>query len=317
MANATVSRLGQINTAGDAKALFLKVFAGEVLTAFQESTVTAGRFMERSIASGKSAQFPILGKIGANYHTPGTEIVGSTVPHNEIVVTIDDLLISHAFIANIDEAMNHYDVRAPYSTEIGRRLAYTKDKQLLQLAILAARGSSPVTGEAGGGSVTDAALLTDTTGEKLVAGLFAAAQKLDEKDVSEDGRVAFLSPAAYYLLAQNTKIMNKDWGGAGVYSDGKVLRVAGIEVVKTNHAPFGSTIAAGSLEAGTGDKYAGVFTNTVGVVATKEAVGTVKLMDLAMESEYDIRRQGTLMLAKYAMGHGVIRPACAIELKTA
>lgn len=55
MANATVSRLGQINTAGDDKALFLKVFAGEVLTAFQESTVTAGRFMERTIASGKSA----------------------------------------------------------------------------------------------------------------------------------------------------------------------------------------------------------------------------------------------------------------------
>jgi hypothetical protein len=40
-------------------------------------------------------------------------------------------------------------------------------------------------------------------------------------------------------------------------------------------------------------------------------------MDLAMESEYDIRRQGTLMVAKYAMGHGIIRPACAIELKTA
>lgn len=317
MANATVSRLGQANTTGDAKALFLKVFAGEVLTAFQESTVTAGRFAERTIASGKSAQFPILGAIGAAYHTPGAELVGTTVPANEIVITIDDLLVSHAFLASIDEAMNHYDVRAPYSTEIGRALAYTKDKQLLQLAILAARGTAPVTGEAAGGSVTAGTMISDTTGEALVASLFSAAQKLDEKNVSEDGRVAFLKPSAYYLLAQNTKIMNKDWGGAGVYADGKVLRVAGIEIVKTNHAPFGATIATGSLEAGTGDKYAGVFTNTVGVVATRDAVGTVKLMDLAMESEYDIRRQGTLMVAKYAMGHGVLRPSCAIELKTA
>jgi len=48
----------------------------------------------------------------------------------------------------------------------------------------------------------------------------------------------------------------------------------------------------------------------------KEAVGTVKLLDLAMESEYDIRRQGTLMVAKYAMGHGILRPECAIELAT-
>lgn len=317
MSNATPSRVGQINTSGDAKALFLKVFAGEVLTAFEEANVTGGRFMERSIASGKSAQFPILGKIGASYHTPGAEILGSAVPGNEIVVTIDDLLISNAFLANIDEAMNHYDVRAPYSTEIGRALAYAKDKQLLQLAILAARGGSPVTGEPGGGSVTAATMLSDATGEALVASLFAAAQKLDENSVAEDGRVAYLNPAAYYRLAANTKVMNKDWGGAGVYADGKVLRVAGIEIVKTNHAPFGQTIANGTVEAGTGNKYAGAFTNTVGVVATKEAVGTVKLMDLALESEYDIRRQGTLMVAKYAMGHGIIRPACAVELKTA
>lgn len=317
MANATVSRIGAANQGSDKSALFLKVFAGEVLTAFEESTVTAGRFMERTIASGKSAQFPIMSGISAEYHVPGTEIVGSNVNHNEIVVTIDDLLISHAFLANIDEAMNHYDVRAPYSTEIGRALAYAKDRQLLQLALLAARGSAPVTGEPAGGSVTSATMLTDTTGEALVASLFAAAQKLDEKNVAADGRTAFLAPAAYYLLAQNTKIMNKDWGGAGVYSDGKVLRVAGIEIVKTNHAPFGTTVANGTVQAGTGNKYAGVFTNSVGVVATKEAVGTVKLMDLAMESEYDIRRQGTLMVAKYAMGHGVLRPACAIELKTA
>jgi len=317
MANATPSRLGQVNNSGDAKALFLKVFAGEVLTAFEESTVTAGRFAERTIAAGKSAQFPILGKIAAEYHTPGAEINGLAVPANEVVITIDDLLISHAFLSNIDEAMNHYDVRAPYSTEIGRALAYAKDKQLLQLAILAARGTAPVSGEAGGGSVTASTMLTDTTGEALVASLFSAAQKLDEKNIAADGRTAFLAPNAYYLLAQNTKIMNKDWGGAGVYSDGKVLRVAGIEIVKTNHAPFGQTIANGTVEAGTGNKYAGVFTNTVGVVATKEAAGTVKLMDLAMESEYDIRRQGTLMLAKYAMGHGVLRPSCAIELKTA
>lgn len=317
MANATPSRLGQVNNSGDAKALFLKVFAGEVLTAFEEATVTAGRFAERTIAAGKSAQFPILGKIAAEYHTPGAEINGLAVPANEVVITIDDLLISHAFLSNIDEAMNHYDVRAPYSTEIGRALAYAKDKQLLQLAILAARGTAPVSGEAGGGSVTASTMLTDTSGEALVASLFSAAQKLDEKNIAADGRTAFLAPNAYYLLAQNTKIMNKDWGGAGVYSDGKVLRVAGIEIVKTTHAPFGQTIANGTVEAGTGNKYAGVFTNTVGVVATKEAAGTVKLMDLAMESEYDIRRQGTLMLAKYAMGHGVLRPSCAIELKTA
>ena len=322
MADASVSRIGQMNASGDQKALFLKVFAGEVLTAFKENCVTEDNHMVRNIQNGKSAQFPILGKIGAEYHVPGKEITGLNLPANERVITIDDLLISHAFIANIDEAMNHYDVRGPYSQEIGRALAYAYDKHILQLAVKAARDTSPVTTDAGGGKVTDAGLLTDTTAEKLVAALFSAAQKLDEKFVPEDDRFAYLNPAAYYLLAQNTKIMNRYWGGEGEFAGAKVLRVAGLNVVKTVHAPFGQNIlpvgsGGNPVLAGTGDKYAVNASTTVGVVMHKSAVGTVKLMDMAMESQYDIRRQGTLMVAKYAMGHGILRPAAAVELATA
>jgi len=36
-----------------------------------------------------------------------------------------------------------------------------------------------------------------------------------------------------------------------------------------------------------------------------------------MESEYDIRRQGTLMVAKMALGHGILRPEAAVEIQTA
>lgn len=322
MADASVSRIGQINSAGDAKALFMKVFAGEVLTAFKENCVTEDKHMVRNIQNGKSAQFPILGKISAEYHLPGKEITGLNLPANERVITIDDLLISHAFIANIDEAMNHYDVRGPYSQEIGRALAYAYDKHILQLAVKAARDTSPVSTDSGGGKVTDASMLTDLSAEKLVAALFSAAKTLDEKAIPEDDRFAFLNPTAYYLLAQNTKIMNRYWGGEGEYAGAKVLRVAGLNVIKTIHAPFGQdikTVAGGGnpVQAGTGDKYAVNAISTVGVVMHKAAVGTVKLMDMAMESQYDIRRQGTLMVAKYAMGHGVLRPAAAVELATA
>lgn len=317
MADATVSRIGQINSAGDAKALFMKVFAGEVLTAFKENCVTEDKHMVRNIQNGKSAQFPILGKVNAEYHTPGKEINGLNLPANERVITIDDLLISHAFIANLDEAMNHYDVRGPYSQELGRALAYTYDKHILQLAVMAARDTSPVSTEVGGGKVTDPSMLADLSAEKLVAALFSAARTLDEKAIPEDDRFAFLNPAAYYLLAQNTKIMNRYWGGEGEYAGAKVLRVAGLNVVKTIHAPFGQNIPTGSVQAGTGNKYAVNASSTVGVVMHKAAVGTVKLMDMAMESQYDIRRQGTLMVAKYAMGHGILRPAAAVELATA
>ena len=55
MANASVSHIGQINAAGDLDALWLKVFAGEVLTAFEENNVFLPLTRVRTISNGKSA----------------------------------------------------------------------------------------------------------------------------------------------------------------------------------------------------------------------------------------------------------------------
>jgi hypothetical protein len=314
MANAIPSRLGQINGAGAVDELFLKKFAGEVLTAFAEVNVMMDKHQVRNIENGKSAQFPVMGTIGASYHTPGTELLGGTLPHAERVITIDDVLLSQSFIANIDEAKNHYEVRSNYSSEMGKALANQMDKHLLQLGVLASRGAGVVTGEPGGAKIVSANARTNTA--DLIAALFQASQRFDEKDVPEEERYAFLLPAQYYALAQNTSIMNRDWGGIGSYADANVLKVAGLTIVKTNHLPQG-TVANGTVAAGTGNKYAGVFTNVVALVMQKQAIGTVKLWDLGMESEYQISRQGTLMVAKYAVGHGILRPACAIEIATA
>lgn len=313
MSNATPSRLGAINGGSDKDELFLKVFAGEVLTAFAEKNVMMDKHTVRSIASGKSAQFPVTGNFSAAYHTPGNEILGESMNHAERVITIDDLLIANTFIANIDEAKNHYDVRANYSRKLGEALANTADKHLFQVGVLAARAATTVTGGQGGSRIVDADFLTSS--DDLIAGLFAAAQKFDEKDVPEDERYAFVRPAQYYALAQNTKVLNKDWGGAGAYADGKVLRIAGLTIVASNHLPS-TNITTGVTAGGTPVRYAVDARTTAALVLQKEAVGTVKLLDLAMESDYDIRRQGTLMVAKYAMGHGILRPECAIELAT-
>jgi hypothetical protein len=90
---------------------------------------------------------------------------------------------------------------------------------------------------------------------------------------------------------------------------GKVDTVAGFPIVKSNHVP--STNVTTNLA-----KYNGDFRTTVGLVFNKMAAGTLQLMDVSMESEYEIRRQGTFMVAKYFVGHGVLRPECAIELAT-
>ena len=311
MANATQLAFGQINGAGATDALFMKVYGGEVLTAFEEACKVMPLHRVRQITSGKSASFPATWKVGASYHTPGAEIVGQTSNANERIIVIDDLLISPVFIANIDEAKSHYDVRSIYSTECGRALANQWDKNVLQMMVLAARASATVAGAFGGTALTSATTLYKTSATDLAAGIFAAVQAMDEKDVAESAQKnTFVKPAQYYLLAQSTALVNRDWAeGNGSYADAKVLKVGGTNLVKTNHLPT-TAIAAGPAA------YQGDFTKTAAVVTTQDAVGTVKLLDLAQEMAYDIRRQGTLIVSKYAVGHGILRPECAVELKT-
>jgi len=53
MANATVLAGGQINGAGATDALFLKVYGGEVLTAFDQNNVVMPLHTVRTISSGE------------------------------------------------------------------------------------------------------------------------------------------------------------------------------------------------------------------------------------------------------------------------
>ena len=248
--------------------------------------------------------------------------------HNEKVVFIDDVLVSSVFVADIDEMKNHYDVRSVYSTEIGRALAYTADKALIRTTILGARNT---TDRFGGG---DAPYLgaqqgTGSTGDNLVDALFTIAQKMDEKNVPSNDRFAVLTPAKYYQLVNgDSDAINRDYNDAsnGSVASGMIMSVAGIRILKSNHLPsanesstqdplFGSSAVKNNPLGVADSGYSGAdFQTTRGIVFQREGLATVKLMDLSVESEYIMERMGTLMLAKYAMGHSVLRNECCYEL---
>lgn len=315
MANQTPTRPGQVLAAGAPDALFEDVFAGEVMTIFEAENVTKNRVMSRTITHGKSANFPIMGRASAFYHTPGNEILGGSIKHNQKSIIIDDLLISPVFIAEIDEAKQHYEIRSHYSSETGRVLAQTWDRHVLQVGVLAARTTvANIPGESPAGSViTETAAGQWDNPEDLANAFYAAAQVFDEKNVPENERVAYLKPAAYYRLIQSPRAIHRDFGGEGSYAKGKVFEIAGIEIVKTNQLPTANVTAA-TVAAGTGNRYLGDFRKTEGLFMHKSAVGTVQLMDLSTRMDYDPRRLGHQIVAKYAVGHGVLRPEGAIEL---
>lgn len=318
MSNYTVSNLGQVAAAGSTNALFLQLFSGEILTAFERANVALDKTQVRTISNGKSASFPIIGKTTAAYHTAGTELTGVAIKHNERVITIQDLLVAHTFIANIDEAKNHFQVRSLYANELGNALAVQMDKHIFQTIYNASKATA-LDPQAAGQSVIEADFLTD--GKKAAEAIYAAAQILDENDVPESDRYAAVSPAVYYNMIKDTTAatINRDFGGQGSYADGNVFKIAGIQIVKTNNLPSGaitSGVGSGSIVGGAGN-LGGTFTNDKAVVWHKSCSATLKLLDLSTEMEYSARHQGTLMVAKYAVGHGVLRPEASVIIKTA
>lgn len=336
--NTSPSRLGQVNATGDVNALFLKVFSGEILTTFEETNVMKDLHMVRTIQNGKSAQFPVTGIASAKYHTAGENIADSgnsylsSIKHAERIISIDDVLISSTFIANIDELKNHYDVRSIYAKELGKALAKRFDIATMKTLAAAARGTSEIGGSDGTilGSSSSLFAGANATAAELIDALYAIAESLDGKDVGDEGRFAILSPADYYTLitSDNSAISlasNRDAGGTGNIATGTISQVAGISLVKSNHLAS-ITVAEASQDqdddgvnndvfGANGTGYNGDLSATRILAGTKEAIGTVKLLDLATESEYQIERQGTLFVAKYAMGHGVLRPECAVEVR--
>ena len=325
MSNATASRLGLVNNSGTAyEALFLKVFSGEVLTAFSENNVFSDALHTvRTISSGKSAQFPVTGTASAAYHTPGNLLTGGAILHNEKVINIDDLLIAQTFVANIDELMNHYDVRAIYASELGKALAKTYDQNVAKCIANASRASTTLTGGSGGITATLASGNTSSaavSGDELAGAIYDIAQTMDERDIPPTDRFCVLPPAEYYKLAESaTRSIDVDFnpGGNGSFASGRVQQIAGIPVIMSNNVPQSNV---GSNPGGSNNTYSGDDSKTIGLVFHKSAVGTVKLLDMTTEisgNDYQVMYQGTLMVAKYALGNGTLRPEAAATIKLA
>jgi len=354
------SRLGVANsttfptTRAGEQGLFRTIYLTEVVKAFQENNIMSGLTQSRSIANGKSATFPTFWKTNAHYHLPNaTDLDGTNqVRHDEIVITVDRVLMSDIKVSEIDELHNHFDVRSMYAEQMGNALAQAYDKQLMALAYNATRtafdrlndSSTNVPAWAGNARQTTARNLEEPA--NIVMSIYEALENLETYDVPTEGLVCILKPQEYYLLITGTAgagtiAINKDYGGSGSIASGSVPTIAGIPILKSNNLPNGLNLAAATgvsvngtalVEhdtdattdfddgvpdadpAGTNSKYAVDCSKFKGLILHPTCLGTVKLQDLTYEDEYLIQKQATLMVAKMAVGHGVLREEACYAL---
>ena len=250
---ASLTRPGQANSTGDARALYLKLFSGEMFKGFQNNAIARDLVMKRTLRNGKSLQFIYTGHTKAEYHTPGNSILGNSdgaPPVAEKTITVDDLLISSAFVYELDETLAHYELRGEISKKIGYALAEKYDRLIFRAITNGARKASPVTKtnfvEPGGTQIRVGAAGTPAQSEafnadNLIAAFYDAAAALDEKGVSTEGRVGVLNPRQYYELIQKVGdggLVNRDVQGSSLQSGNGVVEIAGIKIFKSMNIPF-------------------------------------------------------------------------------
>ena len=336
MANATQSVLGALNkavsnTAGsvayDTKyATYLKLFSGELFKAYESATIARDTVQRRTLKNGKSLQFIFTGRMQAAYHTPGEPILGSgDPPVAEKTIQCDDLLISSAFVYDLDETLAHYSLRSEISSKIGHALAEAYDKKVFRTIALAAREAHPITASPGpepGGTQIELGATKEYNAQALVDAFFEAAAVLDEKNLPKTGRTAILNPRQYYALVSqvSSNILNRDYGNSqGNLNSGEgLVEIAGIQIKRSNNLPFLAGTVTG--QSGENNDYSGDFSTHCGLIYQRDAAGIVEAVGPQVQvtgGDVSVLYQGDVMVGRLAMGVGTLNPAGAIELTSA
>jgi hypothetical protein len=239
---------------------------------------------------------------------------------------MDDLLISSAFVYDLDETLAHYSLRSEISAKIGHALAEAYDKKIFRVIAKAARAAHPISAAPGpepGGSQIKLGANNEYNAQALVDAFFEAASIMDEKNVPKTGRNAVLNPRQYYALISqvDTNILNRDYGNnAGSVQSGEGLyEIAGIKIWRSNNLPF---MVPGTVARvpGENNDYGGDFSNSCGLIYAKEAAGVVEAIGPQIQttgSDVKTMYQGDIIVGRMAMGADWVNPAAAIELLAA
>ena len=336
--NVTNTAIGNINktpglglTQGgadyDAKyATYLKIFSGELFKAYESACIAKGTVQSRQLKNARAAQFIFTGRMTADYHQPGTPILGSgDPPVAEKTIIMDDLLVSSAFVYSLDETLAHYSLRGEIAAKIGYALAEAYDKKIFRTIAKAAREAHPITAAPGpepGGSVIKLGANNEFSAQHIVDAFFEAASILDEKNLPKNGRTAVLSPRQYFALVSqvDTNILNRDFGNSqGNLNSGEGLyEIAGISIRRSNNLPF----LAGTVTRvdGENNDYSGDFSKHCGLIYQKDAAAVVEAIGPQVQTtsgDVSVMYQGDIILGRLAMGCGTLNPAAAIELQAA
>jgi len=305
MAYTGAVNLGELGGTGNGTSrtdLFKELYV-ETLEAYTRSNIGEGLISVMSIDSGKAGEF-IVGEYadGTDHttHAAGTQISVTDQAFDKRLINIDDLEYVAKRIDSFEEMMAHYPTRTVVTNYMGETMAKFVDKKIFTTVETACTTAGKVSNPVASNVVNTVIASATTAREKgnaLAESIIEAQAALEVVDNMNDA-VCVLDPINYSYLLQSDRMVSSDYtSGNGGLDTGKVGMVGGVAIYKSNNLP-----ATANLE---------------GLVFTKEAAGMLKLQDLKTESNYQPDFFADLLSVRLGVGYGVLRPECAVSIKSA
>ena len=356
--------------------LWLPIWSGEVINAYDEFNMFEQMVTSRVIPSGTTMEFPITGTVNLNPSwDAGEELVGGADNHTStFAVTLDKRpMASHFEIDNVDLMLTQWEFRNELARQAAMTLANTRDKQLYSYLVRAA-ATDQITNDPRPTLNLDSALYGEdasnslrlrewgasgATAEHRATGALSALEKvekyivfLQENNIPYDQLFMAVSPQCFMDIrslgvARASNDLNS--GGRQLYFGGNTeggygtglgnhltdsygqlhdtLEYMGCTIIKTNHGSDqlrdksttdGTANALGeakynldfSMGAADSDE-AGIINGVRAVMFTPDAIASLRLQGLKVDTVDDVRRNTTFTVASMMQGTGVLRPECA------
>ena len=339
---------GPSGGAAGANKLWLPLWSGEVINAYDQFNIFENLISSKSLSGGFSYEFPVTGLVSLNASwDAGEELVGGDSSSTTFKVNLDKRpMAAHFETDNVDLLITQWDYRSELARQAGLTLSSTRDKQIVS-ALIAASVAAPLASDPRGLGVSNfpapAVVSTATAAigvsvstctETVALAILQAVENylvtMQENDYPVQNVMCAVPPKVFQVIralgiprATNAFANQPLFTGNDIYGAGSSINTGmnslsdsldymGVKIVKTNHIPR-ATVAAGqakyNLTCGTVDIF--------GIIFQKEAVAGLSLMGMKVDSIQDIRRNTQFTVASMLKGTGILRPElCQIMVGT-
>lgn len=321
--SALLTKPGQANLTGDAYALMIEKFNGEVTFAMQMASVTDGQFDWTPLVGTDTLSNAAMGDPTIVSLEAGKSPAASKIEVGDQMLQVRKAIISRVAIGLLDDIQDRLSVKARTPARQGLVLAKLTDRVLLLKGVHAAIATTPhssMTGWDAGLDVMLAAADDELDGAKLeVAFRQMAVTKLEQENEMNMGRL-YMSPTTNNYLLDADKLTNSLYSSGTDVARMSLKTVADLPIIPTARLPktaVAETDAiAGSIPVLFGSDYdiTAVDINTVGLYLQRDALMIAQALPIQSEIWWDQATKTYVLDTYTAFAAGVNDPRYAARV---